>query len=805
MCRMRTRRSVAMLFAVAMGLLSAPSPAEAGVESAVRDLTGARTRLVWVHDEGGAHAVYGVDTDDGAGIRRIATDVRTYAKPMFTTDGTRVVFTRRSENAVYVVNWDGSGLRRAVSGFASDVWRDPETNIEWLYVRSGDGSHTNPLLRYPLDDPSTSDTVWQQTASGHEQVPWYTLSHDGTRAVDAFPWPPCGIATLTGEPTWREYTNGCWPSIAPDDSYRMFVFNGDHRTVTMFDADAQNRRSVRINTAPGVDGAEVYYPRWSTHPQFMTMTGPTMGEAPAELYIGRFNESFTAMDGWVRITDNDTADMEGDAWIEPERLGRRRGEAPYTVILTDADVGDGWVWDFGDGTTRKGGDGRHTYENPGSYAVVARGPGEERRGTVQVDVAAPPRPLYAAVRNGNDIVVRFDEEIRVQRPQFQMRSTADIGEWRVGTDGRTLIVTLNRPLSGTDEIRLVGVADLAQKPNRLEPRWIVVRPATWPIAGADPVFVWKNAKNPGAPTYRLWSRGEAALDHHFAMALTGGAFVADEADERLLDAFRNANALTVEATITPHDLSQEGPARIMTFSSGSGSRNFTLGQQGGHLIFRLRTTQSGTNGTNPEITLGPLLARESHRVTVTYSPGRLIYYLDGEKVTETASVQGDFSTWSAQHLLFGDEWDGMRVWRGTLEGVALYAREFDADEARRSYEEFQGVTHGRQVVERIEVEATLIARSDAPTLRQIEPYRDALIMEEYEVREVISGVLNESRIRVVRWAILGRKELDLLPTGTGHPVRLELESLTDNPQLDSVYLSDTLDYDLDIPLLHAVR
>ncbi|MEO2004879.1 MAG: PKD domain-containing protein [Candidatus Poribacteria bacterium] len=535
MCGSKPCYGLAMLVAVALALFSIPSIANAAVSDAVRDLTGAHTRLVWVHDEGGAHAVHGFDTDDGAGIRRIATDVRTYAKPMLTTDGTRVVFTRRSENAVYLVNWDGTGLRKLVNGFASDVWRDPVTGVEWLYVRGGDGAYTNPLLRYQLDDPSTADTVWQQTPLGHKQVPWYTLSRDGTRAVDAFPWPRCGVATLTGEPTWREYTNGCWPSIAPDDSYRMFVFNGDHRTVTMFDADAQNRRSVRINNAPGIDGDEVYYPRWSGHPRFMTMTGPTMGKAQAELYIGRFNDSFTAVDGWVRITDNDTADMEGDAWIEPERLGRHSGEAPYTAVLTNEGVVDEWEWDFGDGTVRKGADGRHTYENPGHYTVVARRPGEERRGSVQVDTATPPRTLYAGVRNGKEIVVKFDEEIDVQRPEFRMRSAAGIEEWRVGTDGRTLIVTLDRQLSDTDEIRLDGVVDRAQKPNRMEPRWIVIRPATWPIVGTDPVFVWKTAKDPGAPTYRLRSRAEAALDHHFAMTLTGGAFVSDEADERLLE------------------------------------------------------------------------------------------------------------------------------------------------------------------------------------------------------------------------------------------------------------------------------
>jgi hypothetical protein len=386
-----------------------------------------------------------------------------------------------------------------------------------------------------------------------------------------------------------------------------------------------------------------------------------------------------------------------------------------------------------------------------------------------------------------------------------MRSGADVDGWGVGPDGRTLIVTLVRRLSDADGLRLEGIADRAQEPNRMEPQWVTVRPPTWPVDGTEPIFVWRSADDPGEPTYRLWSRDEAALDHHYAMTLTGGAFLADEADAQLLDAFRNANALTVEATITPRDLSQSGPARIVTFSTDSGSRNFTLGQQGDRLIFRLRTPHSGPNGTSPEVTLGPLTAREPQHVVVTYSPGKLVYYRNGEQVMATADVQGDFSNWEPHHLLFGDEMDGGRPWKGTLEGVALYAQALDGEGVQRSYEEHTGLRRARSEVGRVEVEATLLQRSEVPSLDDIAPYRDAIVMEEYAVRAVLSGALEAKRIRVARWAILGRKELDLAPVGTTQPTPLSLEALADNPQLDSIYLSDTLDLALDVPLFHAVR
>ena len=84
---------------------------------------------------------------------------------------------------------------------------------------------------------------------------------------------------------------------------------------------------MNINGAPGIDGYEVYHPRWSNHPRIIVMTGPyKVGAGPnriaaggreVEIYVGRFNPNYTAIETWWRVTFNDRGDFFPDVWISP--------------------------------------------------------------------------------------------------------------------------------------------------------------------------------------------------------------------------------------------------------------------------------------------------------------------------------------------------------------------------------------------------------------------------------------------------------------------------------------------------------
>lgn len=88
--------------------------------------------------------------------------------------------------------------------------------------------------------------------------------------------------------------------------------------------------------------------------------------------------------------------------------------------------------------------------------------------------------------------------------------------------------------------------------------------------------------------------------------------------------------LSVEAWVTPENLTQTGPGRIVSFSKHTDARNFTLGQQRREVVFRLRTPISGLNGTRPAlVTNDAPLTQATQHLVATYREGMERLYVDG--------------------------------------------------------------------------------------------------------------------------------------------------------------------------------
>mgnify|MGYP000219588385 CR=1 FL=1 len=99
-------------------------------------------------------------------------------------------------------------------------------------------------------------------------------------------------------------------------------------------------------------------------------------------------------------------------------------------------------------------------------------------------------------------------------------------------------------------------------------------------------------------------------------------------------ALRNQIAATSEftilTTVTTADPNQSGPARIISFSNDPNLRNFTLGQDGSDLIFRLRTPVTGDNGVWPQLRVPGVFADTApHSLLLSYADGTLDVYVDG--------------------------------------------------------------------------------------------------------------------------------------------------------------------------------
>ncbi len=311
------------------GAVAAPTTPAAkprGTNSTAAEIerfTGAHTRLVWLQAAKGSHytdakskaTLMGLDTADGFGERELIPQEGAWSKPVFTPGGEGVVFSDRHKRHVYYVRWDGSDLRDLGEGFASDVWRDPDTGRDWVYLRRGRGEIKDHIVRRRLDNPKEEEPVWSRTQNGHKKVPWFQLSADGSRFADAFPWNRCGVGRLDKKPDWDQYGMGCWPGLAPDNSYRTFIFSGNHVDITVYDDGGKNPRTINLSrNIPGQKGKQLYFPRWSNHARFLTVSTPEES-TKAELYLGKFDSRWESVESWVRITHNNRADLFGDAWI----------------------------------------------------------------------------------------------------------------------------------------------------------------------------------------------------------------------------------------------------------------------------------------------------------------------------------------------------------------------------------------------------------------------------------------------------------------------------------------------------------
>jgi hypothetical protein len=356
--------------AVASGCSREPSPERgqgadpaatrlprSGPAADLRFLTGARTRVVWVQGDGSDPYATGdglrlmaFDSDDGLGERALLEERGSYVKPLMTPRGDRVIFTTQLTDPggprMFIVNWDGSGLRELGPGWALTLWQEPGTGREWIYVGSGatpDRPYDSTTVeRAPLDDLRARELVWNKTLVGGDT---FQVSADGRLAGGLFPWPRAGVADLpNGE--LRMLGDGCWPALNTPGAPVFWYFDGAHRNITMVDVEADHRWTVPVNQAPGFDGAEVYHPRWTNHPRFLVISGPynqggtnqvRSGGAQSEVYVGRFNDRYTRVDAWVRVTSNDAGDSYPDVWVDTSQSDVAvRAAGP---IGPDADAG----------------------------------------------------------------------------------------------------------------------------------------------------------------------------------------------------------------------------------------------------------------------------------------------------------------------------------------------------------------------------------------------------------------------------------------------------------------------------------
>jgi Concanavalin A-like lectin/glucanases superfamily len=684
---------------VALGVMLASQQAARSASSiadgaSVETFTGGHTRVVWVTDarnkdsfaERNQLQLMGYDSRDGQGERIICAERANYYRPLITPDGDQIVFSNRQNLTIYVVKWDGSDRRLLKApGCASEVWRDPQTGKTWIYYQESVRDFTKPVRRFPIDEPEKVETVW--SSSIIQAAPSFQLSRDGKMAASTFPWPSSGVAELPNV-AWRKHRDGCWPSMAPDDSYLSWTFDGPHRNLFMTRAGEKNSWKINISKAPGVNDYEVYHPRWTNDVRYMVMTGPYTsghkkiklwdGGDDVEIYLGKFNEEFRDMEAWFRLTTSRTGEFFPDVWIA---------------------------------------DGEGQSSNFKSHAAV---PAADKPSLVQALKALVPEQ-YEKTWPGSRKKLLF--------------------EWRDNKDN-------NQFVDGAGKSRDV----------------------------------------------HLKAEGGARFGPNGEMHILGGAFVPDGTfNKEIRDACKESDQIAIEAIVTTSRVPQFGPARIISLSRNSAKRNFTFGQDGDSLTLRLQTSNTSRNGM--DFKLASIQAGIPYHVVVTYKRGLLVCYLNGKVASQTSFEKGSFDKWhgSSYSLIFGNEVGGVRPWEGYLDSVAIYGRFIDEQEAAKKFELAGARIAGRPRIERTIVKAEMLDKVDSPPVEAITPYRRALVINRYRVREANDSALVNQTVQVAEWALLDAKiPMSYARARPGEVREMSLEPYDAHPQLESERLASDM-------------
>jgi hypothetical protein len=153
---------------------------------------------------------------------------------------------------------------------------------------------------------------------------------------------------------------------------------------------------------------------------------------------------------------------------------------------------------------------------------------------------------------------------------------------------------------------------------------------------------------------------------------------------KIYDACKATNELSVLTWVTPADLEQGGPARMITLSVDPGTRNFTLGQvETQQFVFRLRSELSDNQGLPALLTPveDTVVTTQLTHVAFTRSAEGLRYlYVNGVMSTQD-DLGGGFDNWSADYAFaLANELTQDRPFLGAFHHVDVYCRELSEAE-----------------------------------------------------------------------------------------------------------------------------
>ncbi|MBL4583729.1 MAG: LamG domain-containing protein [Pseudomonadales bacterium] len=147
---------------------------------------------------------------------------------------------------------------------------------------------------------------------------------------------------------------------------------------------------------------------------------------------------------------------------------------------------------------------------------------------------------------------------------------------------------------------------------------------------------------------------------------------------------------SIEAWVAPGNVTQEGPAGIVSYSGGSSARNFTLGQTLYNYNALNRSSTTGADG-EPAVSTpdaDEVLQATLQHVVVNYDPvnGRQIFVNGMLRSTTDTEAGGTLTGWDDTFALaMGNEPSNDRIWQGSIRMVAIHNRALTQEQITQNF------------------------------------------------------------------------------------------------------------------------
>lgn len=194
-----------------------------------------------------------------------------------------------------------------------------------------------------------------------------------------------------------------------------------------------------------------------------------------------------------------------------------------------------------------------------------------------------------------------------------------------------------------------------------------------------------------APDMHLTLSGNIGWVGGWGIDIGSGKAQASTATSRKLhDLITATGEYSIEAWVVPANVTQEGPARIISYSAGTTQRNFTLGQTQYNYDFLSRSTATDANG-DPSLSTADAdedLQATLQHVVATYDPvnGRQLYVNGLHTGDADPAPGGGLQDWDSSFaFVLGNEVSGDRQWQGKLRLVAIHKRALTPEQIAQNF------------------------------------------------------------------------------------------------------------------------